>query len=74
MLGRNPVVAAAGGAGTFQLLPFQLHNSTSAQTISEAPVYSVYLSDLFPFLKFNQLPLFMIDQEVHIDIEFQPTT
>ena len=73
-VGRNPVVAAAGGAGTFQLLPFQLHNSTSAQTISEAPVYSVYLSDLFPFLKFNQLPLFMIDQEVHIDIEFQPTT
>ncbi len=72
-VGRNPVVAAAGGAGTFQLLPFQLHNSTSAQTISEAPVYSVYLSDLFPFLKFNQLPLFMIDQEVHIDIEFQPT-
>jgi hypothetical protein len=73
-VGRNPVVPAAGGAGTFQLLPFQLHNSTSAQTISEAPVYSVYLSDLFPFLKFNQLPLFMIDQEVHIDIEFQPTT
>ena len=73
-VGRNPVVAAAGGAGTFQLLPFQLHNATSAQTISEAPVYSVYLSDLFPFLKFNQLPLFMIDQEVHIDIEFQPTT
>jgi hypothetical protein len=73
-VGRNPVVAAAGGAGTFQLLPFQLHNATSAQTISDAPVYSVYLSDLFPFLKFNQLPLFMIDQEVHIDIEFQPTT
>ena len=73
-VGRNPVVPAAGGAGTFQLLPFQLHDSTSAQTIADAPVYSVYLSDLFPFLKFNQLPLFMIDQEVHIDIEFQPTT
>jgi len=73
-VGRNPVVPAAGGAGTFQLLPFQLHNATSAQTIADAPVYSVYLSDLFPFLKFNQLPLFMIEQEVHIDIEFQPTT
>jgi len=73
-VGRNPTVPAAGGAGTFQLLPFQLHDATSAQTISHAPVYSVYLSDLFPFLKFNQLPLFMIDQEVHIDIEFQPTT
>lgn len=73
-VGRNPTVPAAGGAGTFQLLPFQLHDATSAQTISDAPVYSVYLSDLFPFMKFNQLPLFMIDQEVHIDIEFQPTT
>eukprot|EP01043_Picozoa_sp_COSAG02_P009294 COSAG02_NODE_313_length_24939_cov_470.394485_23_plen_482_part_00 len=73
-VGRNAVVPAAGGAGTFQLLPFQLHSAASAQTIADAPVYSVYLSDLFPFLKFNQLPLFMIDQEVHIDIEFQPTT
>jgi hypothetical protein len=73
-VGRNPTVPAAGGAGTFQLLPFQLHDATSAQTIADAPVYSVYLSDLFPFMKFNQLPLFMIDQEVHIDIEFQPTT
>jgi hypothetical protein len=73
-VGRNPVVPAAGGAGTFRLLPFQLHDSTSAQSVADAPVYSVYLSDLFPFLKFNQLPLFMIDQEVHIDIEFQPTT
>ncbi len=73
-VGRNPTVPAAGGAGTFQLLPFQLHSAASAQTIADAPVYSVYLSDLFPFLKFNQLPTFMIDQEIHIDIEFQPTT
>jgi len=69
-VGRNPVVAAAGGAGTFELLPFMHNDGTSAQTISEAPVYSVYLSDLFPFLKFNQLPCFMLDQEVHIDLTF----
>jgi hypothetical protein len=72
-VGRNPVVAAGGGAGTFELLPFMKHNATSAQTISEAPVYSVYLSDLFPFLKFNQLPMFMLNEEVHIDITFTPT-
>jgi len=72
-VGRNPVVGAAGGAGTFQLLPFMKHNATSAQTVSEAPVYSVYLSDLFPFLKFNQLPMFMLNEEVHIDITFTPT-
>lgn len=73
-VGRNPTVPVAGGAGTFQLLPFMLHDSTSANTIAAAPVYSVYLSDLFPFLKYNQLPLFMIDEEVHIDIEFTPAT
>lgn len=73
-VGRNPVVAAAGGAGAFELLPFMHQDGTSAQSISEAPVYSVYLSDLFPFLKFNQLPMFMIDQEVHIDLTFVDTT
>lgn len=71
-VGRNPTVPAAGGAGTFRLLPFQLHDSTSAQTTADAPVYSVYLSDLFPFLRFNQLPMFMLNEEVHIDIEFTP--
>ena len=73
-VGRYPVVPAAGGAGAFQLLPFMHHDATSAQTISHAPVYSVYLSDLFPFLKNNQIPCWLIDQQIHIDIEFQPTT
>lgn len=69
--GKNPVVNTANDAQTFSLLPFQLHNASNAQTISEAPVYSVYLSDLFPFLRTNQLPAFMIDEEIHIDITFQ---
>jgi len=73
-VGRNPVVPAAGGAGTFQLLPWMHHDGSSAQTIADAPVYSVYLSDLFPFLKTNQLPMFMLNEEVHIDITFTPTT
>jgi len=73
-VGRNATVPAAGGAGTFELLPFMKHSGASAQTIADAPVYSVYLSDLFPFLKFNQLPMFMLEQEVYIDIEFTPTT
>tara|TARA_R100000654_G_scaffold17063_2_gene35788 strand:+ start:1417 stop:2853 length:1437 start_codon:yes stop_codon:yes gene_type:complete len=73
-VGRNPVVAAGGGAGTFELLPFMRNNGNNAQTISDAPVYSVYLSDLFPFLKFNQLPMFMLDQEVHIDLTFVDPT
>jgi len=68
-LGRN---SAHNGAGALpmELLPFQVHDAAS---VSEAPVYSVYLSDLFPFLKTNQLPAFMIDEEIHIDITFQDT-
>ena len=73
-VGRYPVVPAAGGVGAFELLPFMEQDGTSAQTISEAPVYSVYLSDLFPFLKFNQLPMFMLDEEVHIDLTFVDST
>jgi hypothetical protein len=73
-LGRNPVVNDANDVGAFQLLPFQTNDGTSAQTIADAPVYSVYLSDLFPFLKTNQLPAFMIDEEIHIDITFQDET
>lgn len=38
-----------------------------------APVFSVALADLFPFLRFNQLPLFMIDQQVSIELHFEPT-
>ena len=73
-VGRNSTVPAAGGAGEFKLLPFMLHSAADAQTVEDAPVYSVYLSDLFPFLKFNSLPTFMIDQEIHIDITFTDTT
>jgi len=71
-VGRNPVVdeAQAATGGAFSLLPFMLHDSTSAQTIANAPVYSVYLSDLLPMLKYNQLPCQLIDQEIHIDITF----
>jgi hypothetical protein len=69
--GLNPVVNTTTDDATFKLQPFQLHNAASAQTVSEAPVYSVYLSDLFPFLKTNQLPAFMINEEIHIDITFQ---
>lgn len=35
------------------------------------PTYSVLLADLFPFLKMNQLPLFMMDEQVSIHLTFQ---
>ena len=75
-LGRNPVSAVDGLVGTFnrELLPFQQHDATSAETRSEAPVYSLYLSDLFPFLRQNQIPAFMINDEIHIDLVWTPET
>jgi hypothetical protein len=70
-VGRNPVIPAAGGAGVYELLPFQINDNTSAQTIADAPIYSVYLSDLFPFLATNSLPCQLISEQIHIDITFQ---
>ena len=39
----------------------------------ECPSYSVDLSDLFPFLKVHQLPLYMINEPIAIELTFQPT-
>ena len=41
-------------------------------TTGNAPVFSVSVADLFPFLRFNQLPLYMIDQQVSIELHFEP--
>ena len=75
-LGRNPVSAVDGLVGTFnrELLPFQQHDGTSAATIAEAPVYSLYLSDLFPFLRQNQIPCWLIEDQIHIDLVWTPVT
>jgi len=42
--------------------------------LDNAPVFSISVADLFPFLRFNQLPLYMIDQQVSIELHFEPTT
>jgi len=41
------------------------------QKESNKPTYSVLLADLFPFLKTNQLPLFMMSEQVSIHLTFQ---
>lgn len=41
------------------------------QDESNKPTYSVLLADLFPFLKMNQLPLFMMSEQVSIHLTFQ---
>jgi hypothetical protein len=40
----------------------------------DCPSYSIDLSDLFPFLKVNQLPLYLIKEPINIEITFHPTT
>ena len=40
---------------------------------SQVPTFSVDLSDLFPFLKVNQLPLYMINEPINIELTFHPT-
>ena len=43
------------------------------QTADECPSFQIDLSDLFPFLKVNQLPLYMIREPITIELTFQPT-
>jgi hypothetical protein len=42
--------------------------------LTECPSYMVDLSDLFPFLKIHQLPLYMIREPINIELHFHQTT
>jgi hypothetical protein len=44
----------------------------SGATPAECPTFQIDLSDLFPFLKVNQLPLYMISEPINIELTFQP--
>ena len=39
---------------------------------AESPVYSIFLGDLFDIFANQDLPLFMLDDEVHIELHFTP--
>jgi len=47
--------------------------SDGAKT-NECPSFGIDLSDLFPFLKLHQLPLYMINEPINIELTFHPTT
>ena len=40
---------------------------------TEVPSFMIDLSDLFPFLKIHQLPLYMINEAINIELTFHPT-
>jgi len=62
----EPVQNAAGTASDT--------NPPHVISLANEPLFSVSVADLFPFLRFNQLPLYMIDQQISIELHFQPIT
>lgn len=66
--GRDYGLSAAGVEGAdLSSMPFA--NMDSALP-AESPVYSLDLSDLFPFLKTHSLPLYMIDEPMYIELHW----
>jgi hypothetical protein len=49
-------------------------NGTSTAKKAECPTFMIDLSDLFPFLKVHQLPLYMMKEAINIELTFHPTT
>jgi hypothetical protein len=47
---------------------------SDGQFPEECPSFGIDLSDLFPFLKLHQLPLYMINEPINIELTFHPTT
>ncbi len=56
------------GANLLQLPFAKLENGRNA----ESPVFSIELSDLFPFLRVHSLPLYMIKEPLYIEIHWSP--
>ena len=52
----------------FQPTPFYLQ--LSKQTTADLPTWQMSLADLFPFLRTNQLPLYMMKEEVSLELTF----
>lgn len=50
-------------------MPFAIFDGRAP---TECPSYAVDLSDLFPFLKVHQLPLYMMDEPVTIELTLRP--
>tara|TARA_R110000822_G_scaffold174702_1_gene314311 strand:+ start:312 stop:1940 length:1629 start_codon:yes stop_codon:yes gene_type:complete len=47
-------------------------NPYDFQQDKNKPIFSILLADLFPFLKMNQLPLFMMKEQVSVTLTFTP--
>jgi len=64
--GRNAQVSVAGaGVPDFTLLPISICDDAKDEDFSS---YSIYLGDLFDIFNGNNLPLYLIEDQVHIEI------
>lgn len=71
----------SSGQTVLKPLPFQILNGSgtgavpisAADALKKSPTYQVDLSDLFPFLSTNSLPLYMINQPVSIELHWAKT-
>lgn len=66
----TPTYSAAGQASaSFVEAGYQVKDNL---LLVNAPELRISLADLFPFLRFNQLPLYMIDEDVSVEIVWTP--
>jgi len=66
--GREYGLSAANVEGAdLSSMPFANMDSASPE---QSPVYSLDLSDLFPFLKTHSLPLYMIDEPLYVELHW----
>lgn len=56
-----------------KLQPFALIDGTNADRRNETPVFSIYLADLFDIFTGYDIPLYLVDEEMHIELHFAPT-
>ena len=63
-------LALGGGNYSVDSLPFARLDSLFP---AQSPVYAIDLSDLFPFLKTHSLPLYMIEQQISVELHWSPT-
>lgn len=67
--GRDYSLDGANEGSNLLQLPFaKLETGRNA----ESPVFSIELSDLFPFLRVHSLPLYMIKEPLYIEIHWSP--
>ena len=74
--GKDPTSVAIGTEIAFPIVrtatPTPNRVIWDYQNEMNSPTYSILLADLFPFLKMNQLPLYMMSEQVSIHLTFAP--